>query len=284
MSVTLDQVDGRIGSALRFIDVYLVLDRIFTKLRTDTIKAEHGTISAYMKTLFEKYQVSELSLRVYVPNGSSPKHLENITVTSDLNTTQISGVKESSQPEQEEKPIQTTVKELKQPMENNQYSFLALQNEMIRNAYETLKKDYDNLQQKFNKSDDELRVAKTNLAIADGMKDMAVLQGTVAASSSLGGLMKDALKPENADGLAKLVHAFKGTNGEGSAAPAIFNGLNQVQKDSLQALADVIKTISPEETEAMVGVVILASKDPGANWFSKVKTGMETELLTSKNS
>jgi hypothetical protein len=282
MSIVLEQVDAKIGASVRFLDIFLVLDRIVTKIRTDAIIAEHGSISSYLTSLFDKYQVNDLSIKVYAPNGTATKLIDTITVTSGVSSS-IQGTADPVETTAHEKQPDPPKQQITLPMENNQNSFYALQNELIRNAYETLKKDYDTLQQKFNKSDDELRIAKTNLAIADGMKDMAVLKGTVEASSSLGGIMKDAFKPENADGLAKLVHAFKGTVGEGSTPPAIFKDLNQVQKDSLQAISDVLKTISAEETEAMVGVVIMAAKDPTGNFFQSVKTGMEANLLTNRN-
>ncbi len=272
MQLTIQQIDQRIGTASRFIDVYIVLDRIVKKEKTDQIKAEHGSISAWLQSLFERYQVSELAVKVYAPNGTSPKEVDSFSVSLG---------KISDENETEEKPQETTQEKSNSPrpvMENTPNSFYALQNELIRNAYETLKKDYDILQQKFNKTDDELRVAKTNLAIADGMKEMAVLKGTVEASSSLGGVLKDALRPENADGIAKLVMAVKGIKPEGSSQPAFFAGLTQPQKDAVQAMADVIKGQPADETEAMLTIAIMASKDPAANYFRTVKGELDTNM------
>lgn len=278
MQLSLSQVDAKIGNASRFLDVYIVLDRIVKKERTDSVKAEYGSIASWFESLFERYQVSELAVKVYAPNGTSPKEVDSFSVTNK----QISG----TQPEDQSAELQPqTHQDSKTPsrpiMENTPNSFYALQNELIRNAYETLKKDYDILQQKFNKADDELRIAKTNLAIADGMKEMAVLKGTVEASSSLGGVLKDALRPENAEGIAKMVMAIKGIKAENST-PSFIAGLTQVQKDSVQAMSDIIKSQKPEETESMLAVAIMSSKDPSGTYFIKVKQEIEANLALSR--
>ncbi len=273
MQLNLAQSDSRIGNGLRFLDVYIVLDRVVKKQRTDTIKAEYGSFSEYFDSLFKRYEVESFAVKVFAPNGTSPKEVDSFTVSS----VQVS-TKEVEQTSQQNQNSMEKTSTQRPTIDNTPNSFYALQNELIRNAYETLKKDYDILQQRYNKADDELRIVKTNLAIADGMKEMAVLKGTVEASSSLGGVLKDALKPENADGIAKLVMAVKGIKPEGSSQPAIFNGLSQVQKDSVQAMADVIKVQPPEETEAMLAVAIMASKDPRSNYFIQVRQSMESTL------
>lgn len=280
MQLTLSQTDTRIGAALRFLDVYIVLDRIARKERTDKIKAEYGSISAYFKSLFERYEVDSFAVKVFAPNGTSPKEVDSFTLT----TRQANETPEESSQLPETITETKTEKQNRLPMDNTPNSFYALQNELIRNAYETLKKDYDILQQKFNKTDDELRLAKTNLAIADGMKEMAVLKGTVEASSSLGGVIKDALRPENADGISKLVMAFKGIKSEGTGQPSLFTGLSQAQKDSVQAIADVIKSQTPQETESMLAIAIMASKDPSdSNYFTRVKAELDNNLQLNRN-
>lgn len=273
MQLSVGQTEARIGNSLRFLDVYIVLDRVIKKQRTDTIKAEYGSFSKYFESLFERYEVGSFAVKLFAPNGTTPKQVDSFTVTNAQET-----IKESEQTIQNSPPNTEKTTIQRTAMDNTPNSFYALQNELIRNAYETLKKDYDILQQRYNKADDELRIVKTNLAIADGMKEMAVLKGTVEASSSLGGVLKDALKPENADGIAKLVMAVKGIKPESNSQPSIFNGLTQVQKDSVLAITDVIKVQSPEETEAMLAVAIMASKDPRSNYFIQVRQSMESSL------
>ncbi|HEY1046513.1 MAG TPA: hypothetical protein VGF79_08740 [Bacteroidia bacterium] len=273
MQLSVGQTEARIGNSLRFLDVYIVLDRVIKKQRTDSIKAEYGSFSKYFESLFERYEVESFAVKLFAPNGTTPKQVDSFTVTNAQET-----IKESEQTTQNSPPNTEKTTIQRTAMDNTPNSFYALQNELIRNAYETLKKDYDILQQRYNKADDELRIVKTNLAIADGMKEMAVLKGTVEASSSLGGVLKDALKPENADGIAKLVMAVKGIKPESNSQPTMFNGLTQVQKDSVLAITDVIKVQSPEETEAMLAVAIMASKDPRSNYFIQVRQSMESSL------
>ena len=247
-------------------------DEYLTDTHQKISKYKHHDLTQYIKEHSEDGVVSRVE--VFDVHGSAfrTKEMCDINLTnSPIQQMQLEGI--SAPIYQPQTNIPTHQKNANM---EGQSQFLQFINTTLQGELSLSKSELQDLKLKYNTLYEKYMELKTDHATSD-QKNQIALSG-IEMQAKNQNVFLEILKPENSEGIANLISAFKGDKSTTTSEPWR-TGLSSDQKDNVIAIVNHIKDSDNETQEAILTLAIIAQKEPSyiKELVTKVKLSAEQQ-------